>query len=139
MSAYGVSPASARAPPGDAPVLAWDASTEKVNGGSRSPRAFSGGCSPSMIDLSLPYSDQPNVVVARDVGPVLGEDASAPCVGLGLEDDPHSCALKSKVDPSDAAEEAPDIHACPPVSRSAASPRAVRCNITRRGPSGPDT
>jgi len=42
-----------------------------------------------------------DVLVAGHSGPVLGEDASAPCVLLALEDDPMAGSLKAEVEAAD--------------------------------------
>ena len=52
--------------------------------------------------------DGSHVAVARDVGPVFGEDALAEGIDLDLPGDTESGALKSKIESSDPCEEAPD-------------------------------
>jgi hypothetical protein len=71
--------------------------------------------------MALPYSEQPNVLVAGHIGPVPGEHSSTSGVELALEDNLHTCALKTEVEPSDAREDAPDIHDPRPLSRDASA------------------
>jgi len=52
--------------------------------------------------------DGAHVAVARDVGPVFGKDALAEWVDLDLPGDVESGALESKIESSDACEQAPD-------------------------------
>jgi hypothetical protein len=51
-----------------------------------------------------------HVRAAFDSGPVGGEDASAPLIGLALPSDGVAGSLESEVEAADAREEASDIH-----------------------------
>jgi hypothetical protein len=97
---------------GNGDVLAGEASAEEVNrsdiskgvktaihGDTAGAQSRSGFGQSSSVQSNTNVSD---VLVAGDVGPVLGEDASAPSVGLGLEHDSHPGSLESEVDASDA-------------------------------------
>jgi hypothetical protein len=51
---------------------------------------------------SIISSDQPNILVAGDSGPVPDEDPPTPEVDLALEGDPHSGSLEAEVEAPDA-------------------------------------
>lgn len=100
----------------DGEVLTREPATEKVKagGGALTPVAtLSPSITPSrgVPNCSSPHPHTSYVVVAGDIGPVLGEDSPAPLVPLALEHDAHSGSLESEIEAANAREEAADIHA----------------------------
>jgi len=77
-------------------ILAWEPAADDIHGNAICPEAIG--------------SENCDIVVAGDAGPVLGEDAAAVGIDLAEGDGSHSGSLEPEAEPADPAEEIEDIH-----------------------------
>ena len=72
---------------------------------------LAGESSGDEVDSLCASVDVPDVLVAFDSGPVMGEDRAAVGVDLALPSDREACSLQAKIKSPNAREEGADIHA----------------------------
>ena len=95
------------------------------------------GKPPQMTSTAIPSARESlggegsDVVIAGDVGPVLGEDASAVGVDLAEGDGSHSGALKAKRETADAGKEIEDAHSAACLAAPRADRTAPSCRCSR--------
>ncbi len=106
-------------PPGDGEILARESSADKINTRCVAECTVAGGAIVASSHRSssrlLPcgpwgWVERTNVLVARDFGPMSGEDSSPVRVRLTLPENSMSGSLKAKIKPSNTAEQRSDIH-----------------------------
>ena len=81
-------------------ILAWEPAADDIHGNAICPEAIG--------------SENCDIVVAGDAGPVLGEDAAAVGIDLAEGDGSHAGALEAEGEAANAAEKVEDIHKMPP-------------------------